>query len=234
MRRSTARARPWALLVIAAAGLSGIGAAFALVIWLPSYRPALRPGERYGVDVSAFQGRIDWPSVAGDHIGFAYIKATEGANFVDPEFVRNWAAAGSAGLARGAYHFFSLCVPGIVQARNFMQAVPPDPAALAPALDLELAGNCHARPSAETVAAQLAAFLQAVQAATGRQVVLYLGSDFAYRYPLPVEQSQPLWLRRLFRRPPGRQWVFWQVDGNADVSGITGDVDLDVMRPGSP
>jgi lysozyme len=58
-------------------------------LWLPGYRPALAAGERYGVDVSSHQGEVDWDRVAGDGIEFAYIKATEGADFVDERFRRN-------------------------------------------------------------------------------------------------------------------------------------------------
>jgi lysozyme len=93
--------------------LLGLIAAGAWFVWLPGYRPGLQPGERYGVDISAHQGRVDWPALAHDDVGFAYIKATEGSTFVDRDFAANWAAAIAAGLAHGAYHFFSLCSSGV-------------------------------------------------------------------------------------------------------------------------
>jgi lysozyme len=58
--------------------------------WLPRYRPDLREGESYGVDVSSHQGTIDWDRVAADDIEFAYVKATEGGDLVDARFDRNW------------------------------------------------------------------------------------------------------------------------------------------------
>jgi lysozyme len=218
----------WPLL----AGAAALGAAATAIwfAWLPGYRPALRPGESYGIDVSSYQGNIDWGLVARDDVRFAYIKATEGATLVDPDFARNWAAAARAGLARGAYHYFSLCDPGLVQARNFLRTVPRARTALAPAVDLELAGNCSARPSRAVVGAQLSAFLEAVQAATGTSPVLYLGNDFAQRYPLALEHTHVLWLRRALHRPSTPDWTLWQVDGNAHIDGVQGDVDLDVMR----
>jgi GH25 family lysozyme M1 (1,4-beta-N-acetylmuramidase) len=82
---------------------------------------------------------------------------------------------------------------------------------MAPAVDLELAGNCGSRPPGAAVAVQLSAFLRAVQAATGQTPVLYLGSDFARRYPLLLEHEYPLWLYRPVRPPSGQQWVVWQV-----------------------
>src|SRR3712207_3808633 len=115
-------------------------------VWVRNWRPPLRPGERYGIDVSAHQETIDWPAVAADNIGFAYIKATEGGDFVDRRFASNWREADRAGLDRGAYHFFTLCTDAVAQAANFLRIAPPQPGALAPAVDLELVGNCRRRP----------------------------------------------------------------------------------------
>ena len=69
-------------------GLLALVAAGVWFVWLPGYRPGLQPGERYGVDISAYQGRVDWPVLAHDDIGFVYIKATEGSNFVDRDSLR--------------------------------------------------------------------------------------------------------------------------------------------------
>lgn len=140
-------------------------------VWLPAYRPNLREGERYGIDVSRHQGRIDWGRVARDDISFAYIKATEGATFVDSRFAENWSNAEAAGLVRGAYPFFTLCADGEAQARNFLRVVPDDPDALPPAVDLELAGNCPARPDPATVERELNAFLTLVERVTARTAI---------------------------------------------------------------
>ena len=115
--------------------------------WLPRYRPELRPGESYGVDVSNHQGEIDWTAVAGDDIEFAYIKATEGGDSVDPWFERNWEGARSAGLDVGAYHYFTLCRSRSEQAENFLATLPVHEADFPAALDLEFAGNCSQRPT---------------------------------------------------------------------------------------
>lgn len=195
--------------------------------WVPSYRPSLREGESYGIDVSVHQGAIDWPRVARDGIAFAYVKATEGGDHTDARFAENWRAAGEAGIDRGAYHFFTLCRPGDEQARHFLSVVP-DGAELAPAVDLEIAGNCSRRPSREDVRRELDAFLRVVEGATRRDVVLYLGADWQRRYPVVVG-DRPLWLRRTLRRPRGG-WTVWQVQGRARVDGVRGGVDLDVMR----
>ena len=107
-----------AALVLAAAGL------IVWYGWLPHYRPAIEANESYGIDVSHHQGDIDWARVADDDITFAYIKATEGGDFVDAQFADNWEQAGANGVDRGAYHFFTLCRPGLEQAENFLRVVP--------------------------------------------------------------------------------------------------------------
>lgn len=221
-----------AILWLAVALLTlGVAAGWGWFVWLPGYRPAVESGERYGVDVSHHQGPIDWNAVAADDVSFAYIKATEGGDFSDPRFEENWTGAADAGIVRGAYHFFTLCTPGVLQARHFLATVPRDPAALPPAVDLELAGNCPARPEPGIVRRELERYLEIVESATGRTAVMYVGDDFEGLYPVKEDLDRPLWLLRFLRRPGG-DWVIWQVMGYARVDGIEGPVDLDVFRPG--
>jgi len=196
--------------------------------WVPRYRPGLAVGERYGVDVSAHQGRIGWDAVARDHIRFAYIKETEGITFDDPSFVANWSGAGAAHINRGEYHFFTFCSTGEAQAGSFLAHLPAD-AELPPAVDLELGGNCAGRPSPAAVALEVDRFRLAVERATGKSLVLYVGDSFEERYAAVRGLSEPRWVRHLFRRPGGT-WQIWQASHRAHVDGISGGVDLDVMR----
>lgn len=174
--------------------------------------------------------QIDWSAVARDNISFAYIKASEGGDFTDRNFTANWQGAEAVGLDRGAYHFFTLCTPGHVQAEHFLDVVQPDPRALPPAVDLELAGNCSGRPTVGTVDAELDRFLERIAAAWRRPVVLYVGDDWNRRYPTRTRSEHPLWHRRILRRPGIDRWVIWQVHGIANVEGISGPVDLNIMR----
>jgi len=210
-------------------GILGTAAALGWYLWLPNYRPELRPGERYGIDVSHHQGAIDWIRVAHDGISFAYIKASEGATFVDPRFVENWSGAGDAGLDRGGYHFFSLCSSGAEQASNFLRVVP-DRLELPPAVDLELSSNCSVRPIAHDLRAELATFLRRVEAALGSGSVLYVGDDFEDAYPGVRSIERPRWRLRFLLRPDEDDWRVWQVGSYARVDGIVGQVGLDVMR----
>ncbi len=225
------RRRRWPWIV---GGVTLLVAALAGAFWflfVPNWRPPLRDGERYGVDVSNHQGAIHWQAVADDKIAFAYIKATEGGDFTDARFETNWRGAGEAGVDRGAYHFFTLCRPGREQARHFLAVAPPDPAALAPAVDLEIAGNCTRRPNPARADAEVRAFLTIVEEAWGRQVVVYVRDDWESRYPARDELARPLWHFRFLRRPNVDGWVIWQIHGFAHVDGISGGVDLNIMRP---
>ena len=210
------RRGPW--IVGLAIGALIAGAAAFWFVWVPQYRPDLRAGERYGIDVSHHQGVVDWEQVAGDDIEFAYIKATEGGDFTDRQFTRNWEEAGRAGIDRGAYHFFTLCRAGDVQARHFLDVLPDD-ATLPPAVDLELKGNCSTRPADEVVQRELRAFLDAVEAATGRRTLLYVGDEWERRYPVREQLDRPLWHRRFLRRPNVDGWVVWQVAASPTWTG---------------
>jgi len=202
--------------------------------YLPNHRGELRPGERYGIDVSRHQNAIVWQRVADDDIDFAYIKASEGGDLVDERFAENWTGAGAAGLDRGAYHYFTLCRPGDEQAANFLETVPADEAELPPALDLEIAGNCSARPDEAAVAKEVAAFVDAVEAETGQTLVLYIGDDWQERYPVAGRDDRPRWARRMHRRPLTDDWWLWQFSSTSRVDGIEGHTDLNVMKGDRP
>jgi len=119
-------------------GLAIVGIVAAL--YLLTYRPDPGRFPIRGVDVSRHQGKIDWQKVAGDDIAFAYIKATEGGDWRDPQFKTNWRGARNAGLATGAYHFFTMCRSGAHQAKNFLAALPDKDSMLPPVVDLEFVG----------------------------------------------------------------------------------------------
>jgi lysozyme len=226
--------RVWRRRLLALVGTTVVMAVIGAVgwfVWLLAYRPGLRAGERYGIDVSRHQGVIDWSRVAKSHISFAYVKSTEGGDSVDPRFVRNWDDARAAGLAVGAYHYFTLCRSGKEQAANMIATVPRVADALPPAVDLELVGNCRARPDVATVQAEIDTFVSLVEAEYGQKVVIYLGPEFERKYPVRQRLGRPLWYVSFVRRPALDDWTIWQLHGFAKVDGITGKVDLDVAQP---
>lgn len=194
---------------------------------------ATAPGERgrRGIDASHHQGPIDWKAVAGDQIDFAYLKATEGTRFVDPRFAEHRRAAREAGVRVGGYHYFQLCQPGEEQARHFARTLGSrEPGDLPPAVDLELAGSCPNPPSREVLLAEVRAFLHVVERASGQQIVVYLYPEFDERYGFSREIDRRLWLRKLGPTPPAGDWWLWQQSETGRVAGITGNVDINVLR----
>jgi lysozyme len=188
--------------------------------------PRLGAGDSYGVDVSSYQGRVNWPALAAQGVAFAYVKATEGTGYVNPYFRYDWTAAASAGVPHGAYQFFSLCEDGKAQAEAFLATVPRGPGSLPPALDLEMAGNCSSKVPARKVAANIAKFVRTVETATGQPVIYYVGDDFSLRYRLDTLEGCPLWLDSPIK-PLWSGVVIWQPSTPVTATGVAGSVDLD-------
>jgi lysozyme len=223
------RAARWAGLALLAAVAGGAGA------WLhaPHWHPSDRRFPTQGIDVSHHQGRIDWARLPAQGVDFAYIKASEGGDHRDRSFAANWAGARRAGIARGAYHFFTLCRSGADQAANFIAAVPADADALPPAVDLEHLGNCSRTLSLEAFHKELADYLRLVEGHYGKPTLLYLTREFDETYQVSARVDRPLWLRSLIVEPRfgARPWHLWQVSSFRRLRGIEGRVDWNVRRP---
>jgi lysozyme len=221
------------------AWIVGGAAAIVMLGWVSarSYAPRWHPSDsdypRQGVDVSHYQGRIDWQALPAQGVDFAYIKASEGGDLRDDAFVANWAGARRAGIARGAYHYFTLCRPGADQAANFIAAVPADPDALPAAIDLEDMGPCPQGMTPADFRAELAAFIGRIEAHYGRPVRLYLTEEFDRAYEISSHFDRPLWLRSIFWQPDfgARPWAMWQASNFRRLEGIQGRVDWNVARP---
>jgi lysozyme len=203
-----------------------------VVLSAKSWHPSEARYPTQGIDVSHHQGAIEWPLLREQGVDFAYIKATEGGDFVDPMFARNWREAKAANVRRGAYHFFTLCRSGAAQAANFIAAVPIEVDALPPAVDLEFMGNCSNRQRASSVQADLAIFLLLVESHYDRRAVLYLTEEFDRAHDVSAQFGRPLWLRSLVFEPDfgARPWTIWQASNFRRLDGIEGRVDWNVMR----
>ncbi|MDE7119884.1 MAG: hypothetical protein K2O10_04680, partial [Muribaculaceae bacterium] len=172
---AVARARMRGLRIVAGAFLLSIAA---IGCWL-AYDRWLAPGadpsrELYpvrGVDVSAHNGELDFERMRADGIDFVYIKATEGTDFIDRNYVANTTGARRAGMPAGAYHFFRFDTDGEMQALNFLVALQGRRFELPPAIDIEESGNPDGHATAMVVARLKA--LVAVLEAHGHKPVLY-------------------------------------------------------------
>ena len=185
-----------------------------------------------GIDVSYWQGDIDWQKAREAGVRFTFIKATEGGDHVDPKFIENWYGAKQAGVVHGAYHFVYWCRPAHEQALWFMLNVPADPDALPPVLDVEWNSHsktCSGHVDRNTALAKIKVMLDAMEAHTGKRPIIYTDPAF-HREVLEGEFTDyHFWLRSVAAEPDEvyrrRSWAFWQFTTTGYVPGVAGKVD---------
>ncbi len=190
--------------------------------------------EIWGVDVSSYQGEVDWDLLRRQGVDFAFIKATEGSGLTDPCFARNRAGAEAAGVIAGAYHFFSYDSPGATQAANFLAAAPPRTGVLPPVIDVEFYGQYLEHPkAAEEVWPILDELVAALTEAWGRPPILYVTARSYALYIGDRYPQCPVWASMPLAAPVWTDWTFWQYSHTARMagySGVEGRIDLNVFR----
>jgi lysozyme len=195
------------------------------------------PFQVHGVDVSHWQGDIDWKTLRKQGANFAFLKATEGGKHVDRLFATNWRKARAAGIATGAYHFFYWCRSAEEQARWFIRHVPKQAGALPPVLDVEWNGNkrtCPGKLPRARVLEKMQVWLDIVKRHYGVKPIIYTAPDF-YKDNLRGQFTDySFWLRSVAAHPeqvyPGRDWAFWQYSGTGLSSGVANHIDLNVFN----
>lgn len=190
----------------------------------------------HGIDVSKWQGKIDWTSVADAGTQFAFIKATEGGDHVDPRFLENWFGAKQAGIPRGAYHFMFWCRPAADQARWFATNVPREAGAMPPVLDVEWNGEsklCPGKISRTKALGMIRTMLAAMERHTGKRPIIYTDITFHQDVLEGELADYPHWIRSTAAEPEvryrDRLWTMWQYTTTGRVPGISGAVDRNVF-----
>lgn len=191
------------------------------------------------IDVSMYQGTIDWAKVAKSGVRAAYLKATEGVHWNDPRFQENRKAANAHGIRVGAYHFADLYDGGI-EARHFLKTIAAvGPRDLKPVLDLE--SNLKRLP-ASALRQFVHAFNAVVHERTGVWPMFYSYASFAESINFPKPVGNGLWIAAYGRNDgleypvrvpkPWRSYVAHQFTSRGKVPGIKGYVDLSVSPKG--
>ena len=196
--------------------------------------------ERYpvrGIDVSHYQGDIDWEILADQGMQFAFIKATEGSSFVDARFAENWKKAELSGLYCGAYHFFSFDSPGETQAEHFIGTVGTLTGKLPPVIDVELYGDkFRSPPERAAVQPQLEAMIERLTATYGAAPILYSTQRAYNLYLKDAFEPCDIWIRDVYFQPKlrdNRKWTFWQYTDRGQLNGCTGEekyIDINVFH----
>jgi lysozyme len=187
----------------------------------------------HGIDVSKYQGVIDWNAVAGSGVKFAWIKATEGGDHLDERFQANWQGAKLAGVPHGAYHFMYWCRKPSEEATWFEENVPVEADALPPVLDVEPTPDsrtCRRRLEPGQTVADMKVVLDEMERHFGKRPIIYTNLEF-YNAILAggALADYPIWVRSTKHNPAmrysDRDWQFWQYQANGAVPGIDGEVD---------
>jgi lysozyme len=190
----------------------------------------------HGIDVSRWNGDIDWQRVKRSGVDFVFIKATEGKDRIDPRFNEYWRGAHNAGLAYSPYHFYYLCSTPEQQADWFIANVPREAVKLPPVLDAEWnreSKTCSRHPDPATVRDELKRFMDKLEAYYGKRPIIYTSVDFHRDNLAGYFTDHHFWVRSVAAHPTktytDRRWAFWQYTSTGVVPGMKGEADINVF-----
>jgi GH25 family lysozyme M1 (1,4-beta-N-acetylmuramidase) len=186
-----------------------------------------------GIDVSYYQGAIDWSRVKASGVEFAIIRVSDGSNFVDPRFQENWRNAKAAGVKRGAYQFFRSNKDPIVQADLLLEQMGAlEDGDLPPVIDVESTDG----QSSATIQAKVQRWLDRVEDVLGVKPIIYTGPYF-WRDQVKggaAFAAYPLWVAHYGTTcplvpEPWTRFTFHQFTDAGRHPGISGNVDTNTF-----
>ncbi len=180
-----------------------------------------------GVDVSRYQGDIDFKALYDQSIRFSFIKATEGIEYLDPKYVDNFKNSKEAGLKTGAYHFYRFETSGEDQAKYFIRNVNLEAGDLPPVIDLEYYGQYTKNPmSPNTVIPELRKMVDIFRDHYKKTPIIYTNKYVYNHYLKDNFEDVDFWYREIgtdFAYMPNEEkWTFWQYDDMAELEGYGG------------
>lgn len=179
-----------------------------------------------GLDVSHYQGRIDWQKVGCEGgVSYVYCKATEGANYFDDTHAYNISMAHKYGLKVGSYHYYRPTVDINLQLANLTKHVLAHEQDLVPMIDIE---EDRGVTEAQFIA-DLAEFIRKVEKHYGRKPLLYSGEYFYNRHFQGMFHDYEWMIARYSNSQPtlkdGKGYLMWQYSDKGRIPGINGMVD---------
>ncbi|MBR6384788.1 MAG: glycosyl hydrolase family 25 [Ruminococcus sp.] len=186
----------------------------------------------FGVDLSHYQGDVDWKKLERQGVQFAFIKATEGSGHVDESVADNLKNSADTNIAVSCYHFFSFDSAGETQAENFINTVPVESIDMPPVIDIEYyADKSRNKPSFEHTEAILTPLLEILEEHYGKKPIIYANHSVYLRYIKEKYSDYPLWVRNTHEEPTFAEWKFWQYSDKGMLEGYFGKekyIDYDV------
>ena len=190
-------------------------------------------GKAIGLDISEFQGIIDWTLIDKVEnkypLRFVFIRATAGNDRADKKFKYNWLGAKKHKLIRGAYHYYRPNENSLEQAELFIKTVRLEKGDLPPVLDIE---KLPRNQSLDSLKVGLRRWLKKVEAHYKVKPIIYSGEKY-YSDFLKEEFSDYLfWIANynFYREKIEEDWLFWQFTEKASVPGIKGNVDVNIYN----
>jgi len=182
-----------------------------------------------GIDVSNYQGDINWTQVADNNkIKFAYIKATEGNDYQDKYFNKNWNEISKTSIYKGAYHYFTTKSTGKEQSYNFINTVPAEKGCLPPVVDVEEQGNDKAEFINE-----LTDYLNIIESKYHQKPIIYPVYSLYDEYIRDSFKGYDIWIRDIIKPAKlidNREWLMWQYCSRGRIQGIDMYVDINVYK----
>ena len=187
----------------------------------------------YGIDVSQYQGDIEWDSVHTINneiaIDYIFLRATMGEKAKDSKFAENWKEVKKKNKLRGAYHYFRPNENSIKQAINFINTVKLEPGDLPPVLDIE---EMPRSQSMDSLKSGLKRWLVRIEKHYNVKPVLYSGDKYFADFLEKEFADYTLWIANynFWVEKPKKHWNFWQFSERGSVKGIKGSVDLNLYN----
>ena len=191
------------------------------------------PAKQHGIDVSHHSGAVDWGVVAEHGLGFVYLKATEGIDDADPQYLSHHLAVGELGVPRGAYHFFVSEDDPDEQARFFLSQARFETGDLVPVVDVEVLGH----GTSGDLNDRLRRILRILESTVGAKPMIYTNARFWDAHFAPDFGDYPLWIAEYEVDTPTlpagwKEWSLWQFEGDATMPGIEKGADRSRLREG--
>ncbi len=195
------------------------------------FRPLAEGFQSHGIDVSHYQGEIDWDELfqnSSVEISFVFCKATEGTHILDERWRRNRNMLRERKVPIGAYHYFRPEIDATLQARFFLKHYASQQNDLPPVIDVEEEGE-----DAISLINDVKRWMDIVEQKTGKQPIIYTNFYMFQKIFETNFRNYKFWIANYSDQPQrlkDDRIIYWQYSDQGEVPGIKGKVDLNMSK----